>query len=194
MSEQWLSIFGFSDYAVSNLGRIRRIVPDSRGRTMRILKPCTAGRYAQVTLYKNRIPFIVCVHRAVCVAFRGLPPSTKHHAAHSDGNRSNNKSSNLRWKTPSENEADKVLHGTSRLGKPSAIKPERMARGHRHGRHTMPERTARGERIWTSKLTAAKVVAIRKDMRSRKAIAEGYGITVTMVGYIQRRLSWAHVS
>ncbi len=151
------------------------------------------GRYASLTLYRDAQPFVVSVHRVVCVAFHGEPPTPRHHAAHRDGNGTNNREDNLRWATPIENEADKILHGTARAGKPSAVPIHHRPRGIRHGRHTMPERTARGERTGTAKLTEAKVVAIRLDQRSRKAIAADFGITVTMVGYIQRGLSWSHV-
>lgn len=188
-----MPVSGFSDYAVSSNGRVKRVIPDYRGRVDNIIKPYTATRYATVTLYRNRTPYVVCVHRIVCAAFNGNPPSIKHQAAHNDGDRTNNKSSNLRWATPSENESDKVAHGTSRLGKPTPTKLDRLAKGATHGRNTMPERTARGEKTGTSKLTEEKVKKIRKDRRSRKEIARDYGITVTMVGYIVRGVSWAHI-
>ena len=50
------------------------------------------------------------VHRLVCAAFHGPPPTPEHQAAHSDGNPSNNTRSNLRWATPQENSDDKKIH------------------------------------------------------------------------------------
>lgn len=49
-------------------------------------------------------------------AFVGPPPSPIHQAAHNDGNPHNDILSNLRWATPKENCADRVLHGTLRYG------------------------------------------------------------------------------
>lgn len=191
--EEWRSVVGFPDYAVSSAGEIKRVAPDYRGKVGCILKPTRSGSYVGLTLYRDREPHYMHVHRIVCTAFHGIPVRSKNHAAHKDGDGTNNHRDNLRWATPSENEADKVAHGRSRLGKPTQTRPERLARGPTHGRYTMPERTARGERTATSKLTVDKVVKIRKDSRSRKQIAADYGITVTMVGYIVRGISWAHV-
>ena len=192
MSEEWRAISDFPDYAVSNEGRIKRIVPDYRGRVGGIMKPY-AGRYMNVTLCKNTVPHVLLVHRLVCAAFNGAMPDDRQNVAHNDGNPHNNNASNLRWATHKENEADKVIHGTNMRGKPSWVPPERRPRGQRHGRHTMPERTARGERGGLAKLTEAKVTSIRLDARPRKEIAADFGISVTMVGFIQRGISWAHV-
>lgn len=191
--EHWKPIPGFPDYAASDQGRIRREVPDYRGRVGHILKQSMPGRYAFVTLYIDGEPVNVSVHRVICHTFHGDPPSASHHAAHDNGDRKNNRANNLAWKTPAENEADKIRHGTSRKGLSSAVPLERRARGATHGRNTKPEGTARGERAGRAKLTEAKIVAIRKDPRARKVIASQYGITVTMVGYIKRGLAWAHV-
>ena len=183
----WLMVDGFPDYAVSSNGRIKNAA------TGRILKPTRSGRYVGLTLYLNKEPYYMHVHRVVCTAFHGIPVPPRTHAAHKDGDGTNNRKDNLRWATPAENEADKIAHGRGRAGKPSAVPPERRPRGKTHGRYTMPERTARGERTSTSKLTADKVIAIRKDNRSRREIADDYGITVAMVGYIVRGISWAHI-
>lgn len=56
------------------------------------------------------------VHRAVCFAFHGGPPSEAHGVAHLDGNKLNNRASNLKWCTQPENESHKVAHGTATIG------------------------------------------------------------------------------
>lgn len=50
--------------------------------------------------------------------FRGPPPKGMKYptAAHENGNRRDNRLSNLRWKTLKDNIADKVRHGTLRMG------------------------------------------------------------------------------
>ena len=56
------------------------------------------------------------VHRYVCEKIHGAPPSAGLHAAHSCGNRRCVNPMHIAWKTPLENAADKVLHGTDGAG------------------------------------------------------------------------------
>lgn len=55
-------------------------------------------------------------HRFVCETMWGSPPSRIHQAAHSCGNGHLGcvNPRHLRWATPSENQSDKVRHGTSK--------------------------------------------------------------------------------
>jgi HNH endonuclease len=191
-NEIWVRIADFPDYAVSSTGSVKRIVPDYRGRIGLVLKP-RINRYAYLTLYRNAVPFCVLVHRLVCVAFHGPAPSDRHAVAHGDGDGTNNRRENLRWATYEENEADKILHGTNKDGRPSWVPEHRRPRGATHGRHTKPECTARGERGGRAKLTEIAVTDIRLDGRPRKVLAAEYGVSVTMIGFIQRGISWSHV-
>jgi hypothetical protein len=43
------------------------------------------------------------VHRLVCDAFHGAPPSPRHQPDHINGDRKDNRPSNLEWVTPKEN-------------------------------------------------------------------------------------------
>jgi hypothetical protein len=74
--------------------------------------------------------------------------------------------------------------------------PERLARGDRSGRRLHPERYPRGERVCTAKLTEADVLEIRRlgGTMSQRAIAEAYGVTRPLVGYILQRTIWRHVA
>jgi hypothetical protein len=82
--------------------------------------------YLRVTLDGDH----VLVNRMVCEAFNGPAPTDKHHAAHRDGNRANNSNDNLRWLTKKENEAEKILHGTSNAGQKNGMSfTSRMLRG-----------------------------------------------------------------
>lgn len=51
------------------------------------------------------------VHRLVCEAFHGAPPSSDHECRHLDGNPENGRPSNLWWGTREENWQDRKAHG-----------------------------------------------------------------------------------
>jgi|SRR6185312_1208746 len=182
MSEEWCVIADFPHYAVSNMGRIKRIMPDRYGRMNgRIMQPkATKGGYLQCGLTCGDKRHTILINRVVCAAFNGPAPTPSHHAAHRDGDRRNNHADNLRWATPSENEYDKRAHGTLRAG----IK---------HHSATRPECVARGSRIGTSKLTEDAILSIRKDTRSRSEISAIYDITKSHVSDIRSRKVWRHV-
>lgn len=126
--EVWRPIPELDGYEASTWGRIRsvdRILElmgrwgpmkrFHRGKILRLKrKPNGCGQtylcfYAGGGAYPQ-------VNRAVCWAFHGKPPSEKHEAAHLDGRTNNNRPDNLAWKTPTENAADKVRHGTAPIG------------------------------------------------------------------------------
>lgn len=62
------------------------------------------NRYVGVTIGKPKY-----VHRVVCEAFHGKPPTGKHTVEHKDGNRRNNHKDNLCWLTYSENNLRKSV-------------------------------------------------------------------------------------
>src|ERR1039458_3356779 len=51
-------------------------------------------------------------HQFICRKFHGPEPTAKHEVAHGCGNRICINPKHLRWATHTENEADKLLHGT----------------------------------------------------------------------------------
>jgi transcriptional regulator with GAF, ATPase, and Fis domain len=56
------------------------------------------------------------VHRLICEAFHGSPPTPTHQVRHLDGNRQNNLPSNMTWGTQEENWADREAHGRGMKG------------------------------------------------------------------------------
>lgn len=106
MSEKWVDVKNFNGlYMVSNLGNILGM------KTKKILKPrITAYGYHEVGLSNGSFRKSKTVHRIVSEAFL-----IKHEASlvvnHIDGNKFNNKVSNLEWVTQKEN-----VHHSFRTG------------------------------------------------------------------------------
>lgn len=93
MSEEWKQIEGFSDYLVSDHGRICSLKSG-------LLKPHENSRgYMLVTLNGETRR----LHRIVASAF--VPnPDNKEMVNHKDGDPMNNKAENLEWNTNGENQ------------------------------------------------------------------------------------------
>lgn len=108
--------------------------------------------------------------RVMCELAHGEAPSRSHEAAHSCGRGHDACVSprHLRWATPTENAADKVLHGTVILG----------------------------ERHYASKLSEADVREIRSLATSvpQKDLAQRFGVRPVCINKIVHRHSWRHVA
>ena len=91
--EVWRIIKGFTNYSVSNCGRIRN------NQTGRILKPYfnkTTG-YLKIHLFQDGKILRVAVHRLVAIAFVKNNDERKKLVTHLDGNSKNNYAKNLSW-------------------------------------------------------------------------------------------------
>jgi len=181
---EWRQIAQFPDYMVSSDGQIMRFKPDARGHRVSgkpLVQAASKSGYLSVSLCNRGSKKNVRVNRVVCEAFHGPAPSALHHAAHSDGNRQNNCAGNLRWADPTENEADKRLHGTAAIGSKhwSKLKPERRSRGEGHG---------------LARLTDEQVLSIRSDSRTQRQIAQDHGVSQRAVWNIKNGTTWRHVA
>lgn len=122
--ERWVPIIGYEGhYEVSDQGRVKSldktiVQQDKNGRSYKRTFP---GRirslglrpdgYLCVTLSANGKTVTKLVHQIVCEAFNGLRPDGMPHTRHLDGDKTNNRPSNLAWGTAKENMADVVIHG-----------------------------------------------------------------------------------
>jgi hypothetical protein len=125
--ETWTPVPGFEGrYEVSDQGRVRslnRLVlvlgggkkPYSSLRQGRMLRP-GASNYGHLSVVLGRRKTRM-VHDLVLRAFVG-PPPPNHECCHNNGDPTDNRLSNLRWGTRSENNVDAVKHG--RRGKLTA--------------------------------------------------------------------------
>lgn len=175
MSEIWRDVVGAMGwYEVSDYGSVRSWrKPGQYGKGRRrvtplILSPGTDsdGRLAVVIAYPDKRRSRM-IHQLVMESFVGPRPDGLE-ACHNDGNNTNNKLSNLRYDTPTSNQADRVLHGTSNRG-------ERMAR---------------------SKLNRAQVdeiIARCAAGEKQNAVAKIYGVDPSHVSRIVNQGVWSYV-
>lgn len=105
--ERWRPVLGYPGYEASDRGHVRN------ARTLRSLlwQPSDSGYWRVKVTVRGRQRDLR-VHVAVLLAFVGRRPSPRHQGAHADGDKRNNRLSNLAWKTPRANAKDKRLHGT----------------------------------------------------------------------------------
>lgn len=194
--EEWRVIDEFPNYAVSSVGRVKRIVAARNAKAGKIISPYQRDGYLSVSLSSDGNEFGRRVNRLVCAAFHGPAPTPEHHAAHNDGVRDNNAWGNLRWATPLENAQDRFIHGTVLTGDLTGARkhPDRRPWGSRNGKHTKPECTPRGVRHPRSVFCEADIRSIRADNRPRRKIAEAYGVSKGAIDGIKSGRTWGHVS
>ena len=101
--EIWGDIIGYEGiYVVSNLGQVRRIKKSKGTSGENLLKPIKNESGLYVNLRNNGDDKLCKIHRLVGETF--IPnPKSKPEINHKDGNRWNNKDTNLEWATSSEN-------------------------------------------------------------------------------------------
>lgn len=122
--EEWRAVSGMEgQYEVSSFGRIRsidRIVEDKNGRKMRYSGKLIALRKNPRTGYMEFAAGsrggMRRVHRVVLEAFVGPCPAGME-ACHNDGDKTNNRSVNLRWDNKTSNSYDTVRHGMHHYAK-----------------------------------------------------------------------------
>jgi len=103
---EWKKISRNTNYSINRKGEVRNDI------TGKIKTACVNSKngYLVVDLYKNNKGTKVAIHRLLAEAF--IPnPENKPCIDHKDGNRQNNKLSNLRWATYSENNSRFNTHG-----------------------------------------------------------------------------------
>ncbi len=176
--EIWKDVVGFEGrYLVSDLGKVKSIITkDSRGqkRTPKILKQTPYRKNGKVL--RMFLTLMDCsngkhnkkVHTLVMEAFVGKRPDG-YHICHNNGDSQDNRLENLRYGSPSENEQDKIKHGTSQ----------------------------RGEKNIKSKLTLEQVIEIKSlDLTKYgdlKKAADKYNVSSVTVNHIQKGRQWAWV-
>ena len=115
-NEEWKTIPGFSDYEISDQGRLRRI---RRVRTSgpRVLAGCIGSHgYIQTNLVGDGgVSVGARLHHLVLISFVGQPGKGQH-CRHLNGDPADNRLENICWGSAKENAADKVRHGRAPAG------------------------------------------------------------------------------
>jgi hypothetical protein len=122
------------------------------------------------------------VHTLVAESFLPPKPSPLHQIRHLNGDKTDNRASNLAWGTAKDNADDREAHG-------------RTARGQRHGRAVRTRSFPTGESCYQSKLTAADVLGIRRmDAPNLRALSRHYGVSFNTIWNVWHRKTWRHVA
>ena len=214
--EEWRVIADAADYAISNLGRVKRIKADWQGKYLGMIHAGSIhrGGYLAYSLCTKSGRVTKKAHRLVCEAFNGPQPPDKHHCAHRDGNPANNTPQNLYWATTKENAADRDRHGRTARGENSGARlhPEKLTTGDDHWTRKLPDRVPRGDNHYArrnpslvpvgearhmTKLKEHQVIEILKTPRthgSGKFLADKFGVTMGLISAVRNRRIWTHVS
>lgn len=169
MPEQWKPIPDWGNYAVSNMGRVKRIAPGRRTRVGKIIAPWV-GKYHGVVLYKHGTHKTLSVARLVAEAFIANP-SNLPEVNHQNGDKANNRSSNLEWSTRPDN----VLHAF-------ATGLKQSQKGSHHGRSYLTTKTIQEIRA-----------AYAKGGVTHKTLAKQFGVSASHICGIVRRTFWKHI-
>lgn len=168
--EEWKEIPGYEGvYEASDFGRIRSldrktVYKDGRVGNMKgqIMKPTVSSDtgYLVLNLTKNGKCKLCKVHVLVALTFHGECPEGME-VRHLDGVKVNAVKGNLKYGTPTENQADRVAHGT----------------------------TNRGELCGTAKLSNADVIRIKALLSAgamaQKDIAAAFGVSQATISSIK---------
>lgn len=161
--ENWKVIPGFEGrYEVSDHGTVKSFLKG--GRVLKTSKNFYGYKTVSLTYPCGRV-LSIGVHRLVLITFSGKEEGKM--ALHNDGNKENNKLSNLRWGDHKDNYADTVLHGTAIIGEAHP---------------------------WT-RLSKEAVFEIRSDSGTahKKRMMGKYGICEQHAALIMKRKIWKHI-
>lgn len=152
---------GYPGYFISSCGKFFSI---KSGYLKQIKTQKNPDGYLKAVLCLDGERKDTSAHRLVASAWLDKPEG-KTQVNHKDGDKENNRASNLEWVTIQENNH----HAVNVLG------------------------VRRGEKNYHAKLTDDQVRAIRKDKRTLHAIAADHYVYFSTIHKIKTRESWRHV-
>ncbi len=155
----------FIDYAADEEGNIWSL---KCGKIKKLRLALSRYGYLRVLLCGHSGHKFVAVHRMVLLAFRGegLPGQE---CRHIDGNRVNNRISNLAWGTKKENCADRVIHGTAPIG-------------------------SRNGNCKLNDSDVLEIISLLKSGNSLASIGRKFGVNKTLIHKIKKGENWTHLT
>ena len=171
MEEEWRVVAGFPDYAVSDLGRVKRIADYPHSRKGRLLKPFANEKgYLMVGLMLNRIKKTRKVHLLVAGEFlEPCPPGME--CNHVNGNKEKNRHDNLEWITHKKN-----------VQNAWAMDLCPVLRGERNGHALLTDESVRD----IKRMLAAGI-------KLQTEIAISYHVHPATINAIKKGRNWAHI-
>lgn len=160
-TECWRPVSGNEDYHISSWGRVK-------GKRVEFLRTHLSHGYHVVSLSDGTSAKTARVATMVLEAFIGPRPFPEAQAAHGDGDKGNNRLSNLRWATALENQADVDRHGNR----------------------------CKGSNVCGSVLTEADIPRIRDRVKRGERypkIASDFGVSISTISLIKNEKIWKHV-
>lgn len=170
VSEQWRQVIGYEGvYEVSDHGNVRRVVGgkgSTAGRVLTAKRSTNGYRHVDLSMRDRKVRHLI--HRLVAFAFIGAPPTPAHCVNHIDGDKANNRPSNIEWVSQSEN----VRHGY-RIG----LNPGPIVKGAKNPR---------------AKLTDEQVKEIRalRGIEGARVIARRFGVSRSAIQFIHQGKHW----
>ena len=158
MNEVWKSIKDYSDYEVSNLGRIKSF---KFGKEIILTPGKDSCGYLYVGLCKNGKRYPKSIHRLVLEAFKLNEDLNKTECNHVDGNKENNYIENLEWCTHSENMKHAIETG---LINNKGEESPNFGKSRSEEWKKEQSKRMKGENHPRSKLTEKNVIEIRVDL------------------------------
>lgn len=160
--ERWLACPDHPGFEVSDLGRVRSAT------TGKLVRQANALGYKRVILQSNGESRYARVHRLVAMAFIPNDRPEAVYVNHLDGDKQNNRLSNLEWCTPLENTRHSVAIGTFPFGEAHGASKLKVEQVHR-------------------------IRALRAEGRTLRGIADEIGISDTAVFRIVSGKTWTRV-
>ncbi len=176
VNERWKRVMGFSDYYVSDTGRVKSF----KWKRPHFLLQQNKRGYMGVCLGDGHCGRWKQVHRLVLEAFIGLPPQG-YECNHKNGHKSDNRLANLEWVTPSENQKHAYRTGLQVHSMQWCKQRSLDNRGQGNGR---------------AKLADSDIPEIRKlskDGMKCIKIADRYLVSPATIYFIVKGHTWKHI-